>query len=261
MRLVLYNIRYGTGGGKSRLPWRGYLGRTHSNVGRIIGFLKQQQPDIVALVEVDAGSYRHGRACQAEAIAAALGHYHTFQSKYAHGSLANLLPVLNKQGNAFLTRDTIRNTEFHYFDRGVKRLVIELELEDLTVFLVHLALGPRVRHHQLCELYSLVKDTPKPHIVAGDFNMLWGDREIELFLAATGLTSANRQHLPSFPSRHPRRQLDFILHSPQVRIERFEIPRVRHSDHLPLVCDFSVKDSETTSVAGSSSGEKALVAV
>jgi len=239
MRFLLYNIRYGTGG-KRRLPWSGYFGRTTANVQDIIRFIKGVDPDIAGLVEVDSGSYRHGKKCQAETIAEALGHYHVYESKYGLRSFAQRFPVLNKQGNAFLTRDTISNEEFHYFERGLKRLVIELELESVVVFLVHLALTPKVRHGQLRDLYALVKNTSKPHIVAGDFNTLWGDTEIELFLAATGLTSANVDHKPSFPSPQPKRQLDFILYSQGIRLTGFDMPDVTYSDHLPLVCDFEV---------------------
>ncbi len=41
-----------------------------------------------------------------------------------------------------------------FFDRGMKRLVIELELEHLVVYLVHLALGGKTRHQQLANLYE-----------------------------------------------------------------------------------------------------------
>jgi endonuclease/exonuclease/phosphatase family metal-dependent hydrolase len=84
----------------------------------------------------------------------------------------------------------------------------------------------------------MVKDIQKPYILAGDFNVLWGDRELQLFLAATGLVNANRHGKPSHPSRSPRRQLDYIFHSPQIRITDFEIPKVKFSDHTPLVCEF-----------------------
>jgi len=171
-----------------------------------------------------------------------LGHYHSYQSKYAETSRwARRIPVLNKQGNAFLTRDSITHERFHYFTSGMKRLVIELELENMVIFLVHLALGFRVRHQQLSDLYDLVKTTNKPTIVAGDFNALWGEAEINLFLAATGLRNANINGEPTFPSWKPKRHLDFVLHSPSIVPEKFFIPRVAHSDHLPLVLDFSVK--------------------
>lgn len=242
MRFLLYNVRYCTGnGGLLHLPWSGYLRRTQRRLKAITGFIASWKPDIVGLLEVDSGSYRSGRKNQAEVIADALGHYHVYASKYARPSLARALPILNKQVNAFLTRDAIHNERFHYFTRGVKRLAIELELENLTIFLVHLSLSFRTRHHQMSDLYTLVKKVKTPCIVAGDFNAFWGDREIHLFLAATGLTSACPEGRPSFPSWAPKRQLDFILHSPQIAVRHFYTPSVTYSDHLPLVCDFTIR--------------------
>jgi endonuclease/exonuclease/phosphatase family metal-dependent hydrolase len=36
-------------------------------------------------------------------------------------------------------------------------------------------------------------------------------------------------------------ELDFILYSQGIEVHNFEIPAVKLSDHLPLVCDFEVK--------------------
>ncbi len=241
MRLLLYNLRYGTGIGQFHFPWSGYFGKTTDNFASISDFIKTADPDIVGLIEVDAGSYRFGRRNQAETLADALGHYHVYELKYARHSAWLRIPVLNKQVNALLTRQTIKTRRFHYFERGVKRLVIELNLDGLTIFLVHLALTFRARHEQLLHLYSLVKEVKGPCIVAGDFNLFLGSREIRLFLEASGLRSANAINQPTFPSWRPFRQLDFILCSQHIVISRFEIPRVRFSDHLPLVCDFRIK--------------------
>ncbi len=239
MRLLLYNIRYATGGQRRLLPISGYLRRTGRHMQALTDFVKGVNPDIVGLVEVDAGSYRTDRQNQARLMADALGHYHCYRSKYTSRAIS-WLPVMNMQGNAFVTRDSIRNQQFHYFDRGVKRLVIELELEHVVVFLVHLSLSFRIRHRQLSHLYNLVKQTRKPHIVAGDFNALWGEHEIELFLAASGLANADPQRRPTYPSWRPRRHLDFILHSPGIVPRAFDVPAVTYSDHLPLVFDFDV---------------------
>lgn len=241
LRFLLYNIRYGTGRSMTRMPWSGYFRRTTSHLGEIIDFIKPLQPDIMGLVEVDGGSYRTRRQNQAELIARELGHYHTYRAKYReNGRISRFVPVMNKQGNAFISRDSITEARYHYFERGYKRLVIELELPNLVVFLVHLALGFRVRHQQLSMLYQMVKDTKKPLIVAGDFNAMWGEKEIDLFLAATGLRNVNREGQPSFPSWEPRRHLDFILCCDKIKEERFWMPKVTLSDHLPLVFDFSL---------------------
>jgi endonuclease/exonuclease/phosphatase family metal-dependent hydrolase len=218
-----------------------YVRSSGKNLTRIISFLRELEPDLVGLIEVDHGSYRSGGENQIELMATALGHYHSHAIKYGERSLWRHLPVVKQQGNAFLTRNRIRNETFHFFKQGMKRLVIELELEHLVIYLVHLAIGARTRHLQLNALYDLVKKTDRPCLVAGDFNMLWGEREIDLFLAATGLQNANIQGLPTFPSKMPQRHLDFILHSKEIIVRNFQVPQVRFSDHLPVVIDFDVE--------------------
>jgi len=243
MRFLLYNIRYGAGVGKRfhlPVPYSGYFKRTNGNLSQIIDFVREVNPDIIGLLEVDSGSYRAEKSNQAEAIASEIKQYHVYQSKYSSDSLAQKVPVVNKQGNAILTSQKIISHRFHYFNEGIKRLVIELELEDFSIFLVHLSLKFRHRQHQLQELHQLVKNVEKPVVVAGDFNVLWGDRELQLFLAATGLRSANGEGQPSHPSRAPRRQLDYIFHSPGIEITDFFIPQVKLSDHVPLICDFEI---------------------
>jgi len=54
------------------------------------------------------------------------------------------------------------------------------------------------------------------------------------------LLSADPETRPTWPSWRPRKQLDVILHSPQIVVERFELGQVLLSDHLPLICDFRV---------------------
>lgn len=243
MRLVVYNIRYATGTGPSfhlPLPGAGYLRSSRQVLDRITGFLKDLDPDIVGLIEVDTGSIRTGMLNQARFIADHLGHYSTYQCKYGEESLNHLLPIVRKQGNAFLAAPRVHGERFHYFDAGIKRLIIELELEDVAVFLVHLSLKFRHRHYQLRHLHQLIKRQTKPVIVAGDFNTFWGDHEIYLFMQAAGLKSANLEGRPSYPSRWPRKELDFILYGPGIEPLAFDVPSVLLSDHLPLVFDFEV---------------------
>jgi endonuclease/exonuclease/phosphatase family metal-dependent hydrolase len=243
MRFLLYNIRYAAGIGKRfhlPVPYSGYLKRTNGNLSQIIEFVREVNPDIIGLLEVDSGSYRAENSNQAEAIASEIKQYHVYQSKYPSDSLAQKMPLINKQGNAILTSQKIISQRFHYFSEGIKRLVIELELQDYNIFLVHLSLKFRHRQYQLQELHRMVKDVDKPVVVAGDFNVFWGDRELQLFLAATDLRSANGEGQPSHPSRAPRRQLDYIFHSPEIQITDFFIPQVQLSDHAPLICDFEI---------------------
>lgn len=247
MRLLLYNMRYATGHGPGfhfPLPGiGGYLRGTSRNFHRIVQFISSVSPDIVGLIEVDMGSVRSATVNQAEAIASAIGHAPSYQNKYGLTSINQKLPIVRKQGNAFLTRLPNAVQRFHYFDLGIKRLIMELELDQVCLFLVHLSLKYRHRQYQMHHLVSLIRSASKPVIVAGDFNTLWGSYEIDLFAAAAGLHSANSRNLPSWPSNRPSRQLDFILYGPGIEIRHFELPQVGFSDHLPLVCDFEIQRS------------------
>jgi endonuclease/exonuclease/phosphatase family metal-dependent hydrolase len=243
LRLLVYNIRYATGTGPAfhlPLPGAGYLRSNGKVLAGITEFIRNEHPDIVGLIEVDTGSIRTGMVNQAEHIARHLGHYSTFQCKYGAGSINQFVPVVRKQGNAFLSAPHVRGERFHYFDTGIKRLIIELELEEVCVFLVHLSLKFRHRQYQLRSLHDLILKSTKPVIVAGDFNTFWGTHEIYLFMRAAGLHSANTAGLPSFPARSPRIELDFILMSAGIEVTDFRVPQVRFSDHLPLVCDFRI---------------------
>ena len=218
MRLVLYNIRYATGTGLAfhlPVPGAGYLRNNRRVLEQITEFLKAEAPDVVGLVEVDSGSVRSGMVNQAQYIADRMGWHSIYQCKYGTESLSYRLPIARKQCNAFLAGPAVHGERFHYFDTGVKRLIIELELEDAVIFLVHLSLKYRHRPWQLRALHDLI-------------------------MQAAGLRSANTAGLPTYPSDSPRRELDFILYGAGIEVTRFAVPAVRYSDHLPLVCDFTV---------------------
>lgn len=243
MRLLLYNIRYAVGGGASMhmpLPGAGYVLGNQSVLPEITRFIKSVDPDVVGLIEVDTGSIRSRKVNQAEKIAADLGMNTSYETKYGEKSFNQLLPIVRKQGNAFMAAPRVHGERFHYFDTGIKRLIIELEMDDFAIFLVHLSLKYRHRHLQMRRLYDLIEATEKPVVVAGDFNTFWGENEIYLFMKAAGLTSANKDGIPTYPSRAPRKELDFVLHQDGIRVTRFEVPDIRLSDHLPVVCDFEL---------------------
>lgn len=244
MRLLQYNIRYAVGGGASLhvpLPGAGYVLGNQSTLPEITKFIKSVDPDIVGLIEVDTGSIRSRRVNQAEKIAADLGMHTSYETKYGVKSLNKMLPIVRKQGNAFMAAARVHGEKFHYFDTGIKRLIIELEMDHYAVFLVHLSLKYRHRHLQLRRLYDLIKDVKKPVLVTGDFNTFWGEDEIYLFLKAAGLTSANAEGLPTYPSRSPRKELDFVLYQDGIEVTNFEVADVRLSDHLPIICDFELR--------------------
>ena len=244
MRLMLYNMRYATGAGfKFHLPFPfgGFFRKTSKNLDSLIQFFRAQKADVLGLVEIDSGSYRSGHRSQADLIAQKLGKRPFCRLKYNRYSWWGRLPLMRKQANAFLCGKPVVYERSHFLRKGVKRLVMELELENVVIFIVHLALGRRCREAQLADLARLARQAKKPYLIAGDFNAFAGKIELADFMKALHLSSANRSDAPTFPSRSPRWQLDFILHSPDIRVTHFEVARdVRLSDHLPLICDFEV---------------------
>lgn len=244
MRLMLYNMRYGTGTGfKFHLPFPfgGFFRKTGKNLDALIRFFREQKADVLGLVEIDSGSYRAGHRSQADLIAQKLGQRPFCRSKYNRYSWWSRLPLMRRQANACLCGHPVVYERSHFLRKGVKRLVMELELESVVIFVVHLAIGRRCREAQLADLSQLARKTKKPYLIAGDFNAFAGKIELKGFMEALHLCSANLADAPTFPSRSPRWQLDFILHSPGINVTHFEVGHgIRLSDHLPLICDFDV---------------------
>ena len=128
----------------------------------------------------------------------------------------------DSEGGAFIAAGT-------HLEHGLERsLTRSAQMEHLMIEVSH-ALGSGETWRERL-----------PAIVAGDFNTAWGDSEIRLFLAATGLAKAGPEEVLTFPSWAPKRELDFILHSSEIKVTSFSTPRVTFSDHLPLVCDFRI---------------------
>lgn len=244
MKLMVYNIAYGTGAPEAFyenfLHGHRYLRTSHVHLEKIMDFIEKENPDILGLVEVDTGSIRTKFTNQVETIANHLNHFYHSSVKYGKISLGRTLPILRKQGNAVLTKKRIPEHNFHFFPVGFKRLIIELDIEGVSFFLVHLALQKRIRKKQFKFLAELAKKH-KNVIIAGDFNTFKGNQEIAEFQRDIELINPNRKSLPTFPSWKPRRELDFILHSKNIKVTHFSVPNIRFSDHLPLIMEYHLK--------------------
>jgi len=202
MRFLLYNIRYAAGIGRKfhlPVPYSGYFKNTNGNFKKIVDFIKSLNPDILGLIEVDAGSFRSAKSNQAEAIAQELKHFHIYQSKYSTASMVQKVPVLNKQGNAILTNQRIVSQNFHYFSNGVKRLVIELELKDVSIFLVHLSIKFRHRQYQLQDLHNMIKNLKKPVIISMCYGVIGSSNYSLPPLSFTMPTATGNPPIPAEP--------------------------------------------------------------
>lgn len=85
MRLLVYNIAYGTGtaGGVGTIfSAHRYLRTRLTYLDRIIDFIDASEADVVGLVEIDTGSFRTGFVDQVSLVARRLKHYSLCDVKY-----------------------------------------------------------------------------------------------------------------------------------------------------------------------------------
>lgn len=244
MRFLVYNVAYGTGGPRS--DWHNvvssarYLRSTKRHFQRLCDYIESVKPDLLGLVELDTGSYRHGFRCQAKKISEQFSFRQHAANKYGPTGLARLMPVLRSQGNAlfYCCEETQGNR--HYFDVGMKRLILEADMPNCHIFLVHLALSNKVRERQIRYLSDLIRRCDKPVIVAGDFNTFEGSDELRRLCEEHGLSNPNKQNIPTWPAWNPRLELDYILCSEAIKVSRCVVDTVGLSDHLPIYIDFEV---------------------
>lgn len=237
LSIALYNIRYGTGAGVSHhmpFPFAGALRSSTKCFEKMASWLESVSPDIVCLVESDMGGYRSSNASQGELLAGRLGGYVSERCKYGKTSVLSRLPLFSGQGNSVVSKRPPSNVSYRFFDRGVKRLFIDAEWDDLRLVLVHLALGRATRSFQIRTLAGVVGESKgKPTVVAGDGNIFGGDEELAP-LRNAGMRRVDTG--PTWPSVRPRHPLDFLMVSENIGEVEAYVPDVPWSDHLPVLC-------------------------
>jgi endonuclease/exonuclease/phosphatase family metal-dependent hydrolase len=187
--------------------------------------------DIVALQEIDTGSLRSGFVNQVKYMAERAGF------RYVHDQSNRRIGLISQHSNAMLSRiqpSLIENFKLPGVipGRGVLRVSFGRNPTALHVLIAHLALGRRGRVRQIEFLADLVRDCPHV-ILMGDMNCQAGSRELSLLLRLTGLIKPVPE-LHTFPSWRPSRQLDHILVSPSIEVEKTTVLAHTFSDHLPI---------------------------
>ncbi|UEX77798.1 endonuclease/exonuclease/phosphatase family protein [Spiribacter halobius] len=238
LRLMSYNIQAGI---ETRYyheyitrGWRHLLpdARRLPNLERIGELISDF--DIVGLQELDAGSLRSGFVNQT-AFLARRGEfpYWHFQTNRRIGQLA-------QHSNGLLSRYRPLEVREHRLPgmipgRGALSLRFGGPGEDLTVVLLHLALGQRTRLRQLGYVAELIDGCPHV-IIMGDLNCHSRSAEMAYLRANTHLREPLHDLL-TYPSWRPARNIDHILVSPSVRVHHAEVLDYPLSDHLPITME------------------------
>jgi len=245
-RLASYNIHRAIGMDRRFRPQR------------IAEILKDHEPDIVLLQEVDEGVPRSREMNLARELAAEIGLSH-----FALGHNVSLRK--GWYGNATLSRFPIvreRNIDLtigRRKRRGCQHTTIHLEKlrghpHSLEVFNLHLGLSARERQRQaglLARSREMAQlELGQACILGGDFND-WRSMLRAYFVEGLGFhcvtdrsTRNGPRAIKTYPSFSPRGGLDRIYCRGQLKIRG--VYRCRHreskvaSDHRPLIVDFEL---------------------
>jgi endonuclease/exonuclease/phosphatase family metal-dependent hydrolase len=238
LRLLSYNIQTGT----TSSAYRHYF--THSwkhilpHPERIENLTHIAQMaatyDMVGLQEVDAGSLRSGFINQTEYLA------HKAKFPFWYHQTTRRIGKLAQHSNGFLSRYRPTEVNDHKLPgtipgRGALFLRFGGEEESLVVVVLHLALGRRARMRQL-EYISEVASEYRHAIIMGDMNCRSDSEEIQTLLR-NGNLSEPAHDLYTFPSWRPERNIDHILVSPTLNVQKVHVLNHTFSDHLPITME------------------------
>jgi endonuclease/exonuclease/phosphatase family metal-dependent hydrolase len=242
LRVMTYNVHACVGGDR-RL-----------DVERIAAVIAREEPDVVALQELDVNRSRSQRVDQAAAIAELLGMNHHFNQAFS---------VQDEQyGDAILSALPMRLVKSAPLPRPPRLGALELRGAlwvavqtrgggELQVINTHLGLVP---HEQKLQINALLSsewiggpDFVDPALLIGDFNAT--TRYAAYKRLSVALRDLQMGHgvaaAPTFPARHPVLRIDHMFATPSVHCldcwtTNGLLARVA-SDHLPLVADLEVR--------------------
>lgn len=190
--------------------------------------------DIVGLQEVDAGSLRSSFVNLTEYVADKAGFPFWYdQTNRRLGRIArHALGVLSR----FQCREIIEHRLPGAIPgRGALSIRFGPEDDSLVVLILHLALGRRARLQQIQYVSDLVNEY-RHAIVMGDMNFPSQSAEMDYLIDRTLMTEPTHG-LYTFPSWRPNRNIDHILVTPTLQVDRVQVLNHPVSDHLPIAMD------------------------
>lgn len=229
VRVVTFNIHHGTVGRRGPV-----------DAARLGEVCASFDADIIALQEVDQGTFRAKRQDLAAIAAETCGMAHVFGASRRFPG--------GHYGNALLVRGTIERSavyplpklpahRFWQERRTVLKASVTVDGHRLWVACTHLAVPPKVSTIQLDALIERAAFAPSPRIVLGDFNrepeaVEPQFRAIAMPMAGTG---------PTFPAHRPDQTIDHVAVSADIDILAAEVHRTAMSDHAALVVDVALR--------------------
>lgn len=230
LKIMSYNIHIGNPPSKPGLI----------DMEAIIKAIKTEDPDLIALQEVDVNTARSGKINQAAIIAEKLGMNFFFAKSIDHDG--------GDYGVALFSKFPISETKIHRLTTvagsgGEPRVIAtaRIQLKDGKAIrfgathLDHLK-NPVNRIIQVEEINKIATEEKLPLIIAGDLNAVTESAEIQKLDRVFTRTCSVCE--PTFPVVTPNRTIDFIAFKktdPFSIISHRVVQEHYASDHLPVV--------------------------
>jgi endonuclease/exonuclease/phosphatase family metal-dependent hydrolase len=245
MRLLTYNIHKGVGSDR------------RYRLERIIDVIREQEPDLVCLQEVDRHVKRSHFHDQPSLLARQLGtaaHLYQLNVPHRDGGYGNL--ILSRW--RFRTHSQVSIRQGRRKPRGAQLVVVDTPQGPMHLVNWHLGLREKERRWQARYLLghsSFLEFAHLPTIIAGDYND-WRNTLGRHHFTDHGFRQATSpiRRFRSFPSFLALAALDKVFYRGGIHIHHATIVRSRlarrASDHLPLRIDFQLaKGAELASEA------------
>lgn len=138
---------------------------------------------------------------------------------------------LNRMEHSFLDEITTNSDDKEAID----------ELKKISISLIK---GFKTRSAQAQVVKNRINKSPYPVIVAGDFNdtpVSFAYRKIRKGLNDSFVTSGYGAGF-TYKGNYPPNRIDYVLYDDALECRKFEIMKVKYSDHYPIASYFSKKD-------------------
>jgi endonuclease/exonuclease/phosphatase family metal-dependent hydrolase len=196
------------------------------------------EADVIALQEVDLGTYRTHRADLASAVADACGMEHVFgpSRRFPGGWYGNALLVRGRIHSWAVERlPRVPSWRVWQEPRSAIEATVEVDGVLLSVTATHLAVPRPVSTIQLGQLLERAR-TRAPGVILGDLNLR--PSVVRPMADAAGLTLV--PHGPTNPAPDPVRSIDHALLTPGVVATDADVRITPMSDHCALIVDIDV---------------------
>lgn len=187
----------------------------------------KNQPDIVALQELDSMTGRSGRKYQLGELANRTNYYQVFGKAIDYDGGGYGVGILTKEQPLSTKRIPLPGEE--------PRMLLLVELENYVIACTHLDLEESERLASAPLIIEEAQRWEKPFILAGDLN---DSINSPLLQELTKCFTINSENDPTFPADEPTECIDYVAtfnNSPGKTIESVVVDEPAASDHRPLM--------------------------